>query len=173
MNPCGLPKPKNNIPKECHLLDVGAGDGSFLRFLNGHIRSGVGIDPLLTLPIEFNGCHLIPGYFPEDFVYGREFDVITLLAVIEHIPKDNLLVVADTCWKYLTPGGRVVITVPHPFVDRILDVLKFFKIINGLSLEEHYGFDPEDLPNIFNLWTLLKKERWQLGCNYLFVFTKP
>lgn len=30
-------KAKKHISKECHLLDVGAGDGSFLRFLSPHI----------------------------------------------------------------------------------------------------------------------------------------
>lgn len=59
-----------------------------------------------------------------------------------------------------------------PRVDKILDALKFFRIIKGLSLEEHYGFDPECLPEIFNRWTLLKKERWEPGCNYLFIFGK-
>ena len=104
------------------------------------------------------------------FATDERFDVITLLAVVEHIPENELHKVADTCWNHLTPGGRVIITVPHPFVDKILDVLKFFRIIKGLSLEEHHGFNPEVLPDIFNRWKLIKKERWELGCNYLFIF---
>ena len=166
-------KARPHIPKGSHLLDVGAGDGAFLRALNGHVASAIGIDPILTKPIGFNRCRLIPGYFPQDFVYSGAFDVITVLATVEHIPTDKLTAVADACWKYLNQGGRVIITAPHPRVDKILEVLKFFKIINGLSLEEHHGFHPNDLPNIFSRWTLIKKERWQLGCNYFFVFGKP
>jgi len=67
----------------------------------------------------------------------------------------------------------VIITAPHPRVDKLLDVLKALRIIKGLSLEEHHGFDPERLPEIFDRWTLLKKERWELGCNYLYIFGKP
>ena len=63
---------------------------------------------------------------------------------------------------YLTQGSIVIITVPHPFVDKILAVLKLFRIINGLALEEHYGSDPKTLTDIFRRWILLKKERWEL-----------
>lgn len=166
-------KAKSYITRDSDLLDVGAGDGTFLHYLDGHVASAVGIDPILNVPIVSDRHQLLPGDFPDDFVYDSTFDVITLLAVIEHIPQDALPSVASTCWKYLNPGGRVIITVPHPIVDKILDVLKFFRLIEGLSLDEHYGFSPATLPQIFNRFTLLKKERWQLGCNYLFVFVKP
>ncbi len=163
-------KAKKHIPKGSYLLDIGTGDGSFLRFLNGHILSGVGIDPLVTTTIQTKSYTLLPGSFPSDYHSDERFDVITLLAVVEHIPENELHKVADTCWNHLTPDGRVIITAPHLFVDKILDVLKFFKIIKGLSLQEHYGFNPEVLPDIFNRWKLRKKERWELGCNYLFIF---
>ena len=167
-------KVKPHIQKGTHLLDVGAGDGTFLRYLNGHIHSGVGIDPILTHAVQLRDtCHLVPGYFPHDFVDSSDmFDVITMLAVIEHIPESELYKLANACWDALRPDGRVIITVPHPHVDKILDILKALRIIKGLSLEEHHGFDPEQLPEIFNRWTLLKKERWELGCNYLFIFGK-
>lgn len=165
-------KAKKYIPKEAYLLDVGAGDGSFLRFLNGHIRSGIGIDPLVDTTIECQTYTLLSGNFPQDFVDCQGFNVITLLAVVEHLPENELHKVADTCWNYLTHGGRVIITAPHPFVDTILNALKFFRLIKGLALEEHHGFNPEHLPDIFKRWNLIKKERWELGCNYLFIFEK-
>lgn len=167
-------KAKPHIPREARLLDIGAGDGAFLSSLNGYIQSGVGIDPILTHDMElWETCHLVPGRFPQDFG-GCEplFDVITLLAVIEHIPTAELTTLAEACWKMLVPKGRVIITVPHPCVDNILNILKTLRIIEGLSIEEHHGFNPEELPYIFNRWTLLKKERFELGCNYLFIFEK-
>ena len=167
-------KAKPYIPKKARLLDIGAGDGAFLRSLSGHIQSGVGIDPILTKPVELGEtCRLVPGYFPRDIIAcGSPFDVITLLAVVEHIPVPELYDVAKACWDSLKLNGRLIITVPHPRVDKILDILKNLRIIEGLSLEEHHGFDPEQLPEIFNRWTLLKKERWEFGCNYLFIFGK-
>ena len=166
-------KAKLYIPKGATLLDVGAGDGNFFRYLNGHIQSAVGIDSNLTQSVEFGDCRLIPGYFPHDFVESGTFDVITMLAVIEHIPEDVLPEVADACWKYLKPSGRVVITVPHPRVDRLLEMMKRLRIIEGISIHEHYGFNPECLTDIFKYWKLVKKERWEFGCNNLFIFEKP
>lgn len=161
------------VPKGATLLDVGTGDGNFLHYLNGHIHAAVGIDPHLTHTDIFGNFHLIPGYFPHDYNENIIFDVITLLATIEHIRIDDLPCVVDACWKHLKPGGRVILTVPHPSIDRFLSLLKKLRILEGFSLHEHYGFDPECLPTLFNGWKLVKKQRWELGCNYLFIFEKP
>ena len=82
------------IPKGVTLLDIGTGDGRFLHYLNGHVQTTVGIDPHLTQTVEFGACRLLPGYFPRDFVECSRFDVITMLAVVEHIPMDVLREVA-------------------------------------------------------------------------------
>jgi hypothetical protein len=59
-------------------------------------------------------------------------------------------------------------------VDRILAVLKFIRLIDGMSLEEHYGFEPRGVPSLFSVgeMELVKAGRFQLGCNNLFVFRK-
>ena len=165
-------KAKLHIPEGACLLDIGAGDGAFLRHLNGHIHSGIGIDASVTRSVEFGTCRLEKGYFPDDFSENRTFDVITMLATVEHIPMDLLPKVADMCWDYLKPGGHVIITVPHPRMDGLLDFLKKLRIVEGFSLHEHYGFDPECLPDIFNRWQLVKRERWGFGCNNFFLFGK-
>lgn len=123
--------------------------------------------------MEFGTCRLVPGYFPRDFVENRTFDVITMLAVVEHIPMNLLPEVVDACWDYLNRGGQVIITVPHPRVDGLLNLLKALRVVEGFSMQEHYGFDPECLPDIFNRWKLVKRERWGFGCNNLFIFRKP
>lgn len=160
------------IPKGARLLDVGTGDGNFLRYLDGNIRTAVGIDPHLTKSIDFGKCSLVSGYFPDDFESDTPFDVITMMAVAEHIPMAVFPGVAEACWKYLKPGGQIVLTVPHPRVEKLLDLLKTLRIVEGFSMHEHYGFDPECLPDIFNRWTLTKRERWGLGLNNLFIFER-
>ena len=63
--------------------------------------------------------------------------------------------------------------IPKKPIDRLLERLRFNKAKTynkKLSLEEHHGFNPEVLPDIFNRWKLCKKERWEFGCNYLFIF---
>jgi len=164
------------IPRGARVLDIGTGDGAFLRHLTGHIRSGVGIDANLprAAAIDTETCRLVRGAFPKDLKDAGPFDVITLLATVEHIPMDVLPTVAAACWEHLTPGGQVVITVPQPEVDGLLHLLKRLRLVEGFSMHEHYGFDPACLPDIFNhRWQLLKRDRWGLGCNNLFVFGKP
>ena len=160
------------IPPGATLLDIGTGDGNFLHYLNGHIRDAVGIDPYLTESAEIGSYHLISGYFPEDFDQDITFDVITILAALEHIPYHQLPCVVNTCAKYLKTGGQVIITVPHPRVDNILKLLTGLRVFVGFSTHQHHGFNPEYLPTLFNGWKLVKKQRWELGCNYLFIFEK-
>ncbi len=166
-------KVERYIPKDATLLDIGTGDGHFLHYLNGRIHHAVRIDSHLTQPTKIGNYQLIPGSFPHDYNGDMTFDVITLLAAIEHIPIDVIPCVVNACWNYLKPSGQVILTVPHPRVDRLLDVLKKLRILQGFSMHEHYGFNPECLPDLFNGWRLLKKERWELGCNNLFIFEKP
>ena len=112
------------IPKDATLLDIGAGDGNFLRYLDGHLQFAVGIDSHLTQSVDFGRCRLIPGYFPYNFIEDRTFDIITMMAVTEHIPMEAFLDVTTACWKYLNPNGQLIITVQHQRVEGLLDLLK-------------------------------------------------
>ena len=95
------------IPKDARLLDVGTGDGNFLNYLDGHIKSAVGIDSHLTKSMRCRTGLILSGEFPHDFESDTLFDVITMMAVIEHIPVKAQPEVAKACWKYLKPGGRL------------------------------------------------------------------
>ena len=160
------------IPKGAFLLDIGTGDGNFLDYLNGQIHIAVGIDPHLKQNTHIGNYHLIPGFFPDDYDGKIIFDVITILAAIEHIPMDVLPCVVKACWKYLKPGGQVIITVPHPRIDKLLELLHKLRIFEGFSTQQHYGLDPDCLPEMFKQWKPIKRERWCLGCNNLFIFEK-
>ena len=83
-------------------------------------------------------------------------------------------ILAENCFKYLVPGGKLIITVPSPQVDQILEILLKLKLIEGMSLEEHYGYKPEDTEHIFAapLFKMVKKEKFQFGLNNLFVFER-
>src|SRR5262249_12302748 len=74
----------------------------------------------------------------------------------------------------LQPGGRVIVTVPAPLVDSIVDLMRCLRLADGMSLEEHHGFDPTTTPEVFARHGLELEHvsRFQLGLNYLFVFRK-
>ena len=73
--------------------------------------------------------------------------MITLLAVVEHIPVSHMKEFL-ACGRVLKPDGRIVITVPSRETDFILKFLHFGGIIDGMALEQHHGFLPKELPNL-------------------------
>ena len=163
------------IPRGAALLDIGCGDGSLIRDLAGHVGRAVGIDPALTEPIRGTGYELLPGRFPDDVPEGQKFDVITMLAVLEHLPRDVQASLAGSFEALLNPAGRLIITVPSPRVDDILHVLLRLRLIAGIAVHEHYGFQPDDTVTLFPepRFRLLRRARFQLGLNNLFVFERP
>ncbi|HXC06458.1 MAG TPA: methyltransferase domain-containing protein [Bacteroidia bacterium] len=162
------------IRKNDTVLDVGSVDGIMFEQWKGLIKKGFGIDPVLDHKVETDLYTLIPGYFPDVCPEGQTYDAITLLAVLEHIPPEVQNKLAENCHRLLNSKGRVIITVPSPKVDDILAVLLKLKLIDGMSLEEHYGFDPKSTPAIFSTpyFRLIHESHFQLGLNNLFVFEK-
>jgi SAM-dependent methyltransferase len=154
------------------LLDIGCADGLLFKLLGDQLDGGIGIDPTLAEPVDLGKFQLLAGWFPQVLPVGATFDAITLLAVLEHIPRDSQPEFTRACIDLLNPGGRILITVPSPVVDLILAVLRFLRLIDGMSLEEHYGFDPSQVDQLFsgNGVILVKHKRFQFGVNNLFVF---
>jgi len=167
-------KTRPYIARGSRVLDIGCADGAMFRQLQSRIQEGVGIDPDLEQSVDQDNFRLIAGQFPEALPDTRPFDVITILAVLEHIPPEHQPQLAENCARYLKPGGYLVITVPSPQTDRILSLLQFIRIIDGMSLEEHYGFDVSKTPSIFSVdgLRLVKAKKFQFGLNNLFVFKK-
>jgi 2-polyprenyl-3-methyl-5-hydroxy-6-metoxy-1,4-benzoquinol methylase len=165
---------KKYVRENDTVLDVGSADGIMFEKWRDLIKSGVGIDPKLPARIETGLYTLLPGYFPDTCPAGLTYDVITMLATLEHIPPGAHATIAEICSRLLNKNGRVIITVPSPRVDYILNILKRLKLIDGMSLEEHYGFDPEQTQQIFSgkYFRLLDKRKFQFGLNNLFVFEK-
>jgi SAM-dependent methyltransferase len=155
------------------LLDVGCFDPALLRRVRGRVARAVGIDPLAK-PARSGTVEVLCGQLPGDSPFDDgSFDCITMLAVLEHIPQREAL--ARECFRLLAAGGRVVITVPRPSVDRVLAVLLTLRLIKGMSLEQHEGYDVECTVPIFEAagFRLVKRSAFQLGLNMLFVFEKP
>ena len=158
------------------ILDIGSTDGALFRRLGPTIGTGsLGVDPTLTRPLTVNGCELLPGYFPDAIPStAGTFDVITLLAVLEHFPPPAYGALSTGCQQLLRPGGKLLITVPLPQVDTILAALQLFYLVDGMSLQEHHGYEVSQTPDIFPppAFQLERRESFQLGLNHLFVFTR-
>ena len=158
------------------LLDVGCHDRTLIDALGDRLSQAVGVDGLIE-PSEDGAVRLMRGIFPQevDFDEGA-FDCITALAVLEHVEEPEAF--ARACMHVLAPGGRVVLTVPHPNVDAILDLLIRLRLADGMAAEEHHGFELAETVPLFETagLRLLHQDAFQLrliGLNRLFVFEKP
>ncbi|WCO00839.1 class I SAM-dependent methyltransferase [Psychroserpens ponticola] len=157
------------------ILDIGCFDGYLFEVLKQkNIQPSIGLDPLLE-ETKSKGEHLlVSGSFPNDVPTNTSFDCIVMLAVLEHIPREQQQLLNSEFFEFLNPLGRIIITVPSPFVDQILWVLKKLNLVDGMSLDEHYGFKTSEVFSLFDKkkYSLLKHKRFQLGLNNLFVFEK-
>jgi SAM-dependent methyltransferase len=166
-------KARGWIPAGARVLDIGCHQGELLKSLGDRIGPSVGYDPLAKAEDGPNFC-LVPDLFPVPSPYeDATFDVVVMLATLEHIRDKGPF--AEEFFRVLRPGGRVIITVPSQWVDNIVHTLCKLGLADGMSLEEHHGFDPCTTPDIFGDrgFALERWRRFQLGLNHLFVFRKP
>lgn len=161
------------IPGGSQVLDVGCHQGEFLKFLGKKIVPSVGIDPLCEENHSAEPHLLIRKEFHPNLPFDDgSFDAVVLLATIEHMQQKTDI--AKESRRLLRKGGRVIITVPSLLVDKILSILLFLRMVDGMSLEEHHGFSPDELPGIFlpEGFTLKARKKFQFGLNNLFVFER-
>jgi len=120
------------------LLDVGCGDGRFLRELNQLYPGNffVGLDysaRAINLAKAFNPQldYRCMNILEEKFV--EKFDIVTAIEVLEHIPKNELDTFIDRIIASLKPNSTFILTVPHknvPLTD------KHFQHFTSDSLKE-------------------------------------
>jgi len=158
------------IPAGASVLDIGCHQGEFLHSLGDRIGPSVGFDPLAAAS-NAGCCRLIaePFQIPAPFP-DASFDAVVMLATLEHIRDKEPL--GQEFFRLLRPGGRVIVTVPSPRVDTIVAVLCRLGLADGMSIDEHHGFDPRGTPQLFGSHGFLLERRrgFQLGLNHLFVF---
>lgn len=161
-----------NIPRDSIVLDIGCHQGELFKSMGTRLKSGFGIDPLLSKTIKNPLFTLIKGHFPNDWNIKTELHCITMLAVLEHITKEQQQLLVNQIFNLLSPGGLAILTVPSIKTERLLKLLSRMRLIQGMSLKEHYGYDPEDTCMLFEKagFILLKHQTFEWGLNNLFVF---
>ncbi len=160
------------VPRGARVLDVGCHQGEFLDSMAGRIGPSVGLDPL-AIPAERGAIRLLAEPLREGSPFpDGSFDAIVMLATLEHVRDKATL--ARECARLAAPGGRLIISVPSRAVDPIVDWLVRLKVADGMSLEEHHGYDPMETPALFGRhgFEPERHRRFQLGCNHLFIFRR-
>lgn len=68
---------------------------------------------------------------------GQYFDVVTMLAVIEHIQPSRLPILITEIWRVLRPGGMYAITTPAPWTDMILKIMAHTRLVSPEEIRDH------------------------------------
>jgi 2-polyprenyl-3-methyl-5-hydroxy-6-metoxy-1,4-benzoquinol methylase len=96
------------------LLDVGCGPGTFLSVAQeaGFSVTGVELNPTLAAKARSRtNAEVVAGEFMSAELNGRQFGVITILDLIEHLPDP--VAALDRCRALLEPGGCVALYTPN------------------------------------------------------------
>jgi len=90
-----------------------------------------GLDPAIRLqPFDtYASDHL-----PYD---ADHFDVVTMLAVFEHIRVDRLTRLISDIHRVLKPGGAYIMTTPSGWTGPILSTLKTLRLVSPEEIDEH------------------------------------
>jgi SAM-dependent methyltransferase len=103
-------------PSASRVLDVGAGTGEFLSYMQDEGYKVVGLEPSseISKRAKIEGLK-IHNTTIEAFGEDRNdsFDVVTLFHVLEHVP--NPVEVVERAYSLLKPGGVLVVKVPNEF----------------------------------------------------------
>jgi len=126
------------------VLDIGC--GSYALFLVGSdFAEKYGLDRVsISLPDELRDAGLklleydvqtgsaLP--FPPD-----HFDVVTMLAVFEHLEPPVLSRLLAEIRRVLKPGGIYVLTTPAHWTDWLLKLLGRLRLVSHEEIDEHQG----------------------------------
>jgi ubiquinone/menaquinone biosynthesis C-methylase UbiE len=67
------------------------------------------------------------------------FEVVTMLAVFEHIEPSRLPDILQEIFRVLKDGGSFIMTTPAPSADRLLRLLAKCNLVSREEIEEHKG----------------------------------
>lgn len=154
------------------VLDVGCGTGQLARFIQPEHYLGIDVDT----PSVDEARRLWPQHQFQvltDFEQSpptEGFDVIVALAVIEHIPQ-------PATWlrefrSLLRPGGRILLTTPHPYFGWIHSLGASVGIFSREAAEEHQDLigkrRMQEIATAAGL-RIVEQRRFLCGANQLFV----
>jgi 2-polyprenyl-3-methyl-5-hydroxy-6-metoxy-1,4-benzoquinol methylase len=153
---------------ECRMLDIGCGwDANLLRSMESHIKLGVGIDfkaPQIQTERIKTSQHTLESELPFE---DESFDVVTMLAVLEHL--DHPVEIVREIRRVLVPGGHLAITVPSRAAKPVLEFLAHkLKIVSETEIRDHKAYyDYRDLVALSDQSRLTMEQHFyfQLGMN--------
>jgi SAM-dependent methyltransferase len=122
------------------LLDVGCGSHPFF-LLQAPVARPCGVDKLVPAAGRSIGDVSLRHFDAERSSHlpfeSQAFDVVTMLAVFEHIPPDSLVPLLADVRRVLRPGGTFIMTTPAGWADPILRTMARLRLVSPEEIDEH------------------------------------
>ena len=65
------------------------------------------------------------------------FDLVTMLAVTEHLSPNSLVLLFQQIHRVLRPGGRLILTTPAAWSDGLLRFMARWGLVSSAEIDEH------------------------------------
>lgn len=131
--------------QECQMLDVGCGwEARLLREVEPYIAHGTGVD-FKAPDVQTEKIRTLQATLDKKLPFDdASFDVVTMLAVLEHLAEPEAIVFEVN--RVLKPGGVFVGTVPSTWSKPVLEFLSFkLNIVNPDEIRDHKQYFNREL----------------------------
>lgn len=158
--------------------DYLSGDVLDIGFGSGHLASKVAPERYYGFETDPDAVARARAAFPKHtfsttLPENRRFDRVISLAVIEHTPDPAAFL--DTCARYLTPEGMILITTPNPTLEWLHGVAAFIGLLSPEAHEDHQSVVGRAALTTAAASVGLKVERFRyfmLGANQALVLSR-
>jgi ubiquinone/menaquinone biosynthesis C-methylase UbiE len=150
------------------IADIGCGSHPFF-LLNTQFAVKIGLDKTvspessrLTLQDTINLIHCDIEKDEDLPLEDNSCDVVTMLAFIEHIDRQEASVLLKEIYRILKPGGSLILTTPASWTDSLLRFLAGLRLVSPEEIMEHkVAYTIADLSEM--LGTVFPENRTRFG----------
>lgn len=125
--------------RQGRILDIGCGSSPYF-LAHTYFKEKFAMDQLARAPscqsdirwytLDLNCASRLP--FDDHY-----FSTVTMLAVVEHLDPDSLVVLFQEIYRILQPGGIVVLTTPAARSDGLLRFMARIGLVSAEEINEH------------------------------------
>lgn len=160
------------------ILDIGCGSYPYF-LINTKFKEKFGIDPSVKQGlVDKENINLTKKSLEDKLPYKDDsFSVITMLAVFEHLENNKLIPILGEIRRVLAKDGKLIITTPAPWSDKLLHFMARTGLISKEEIHEHkHNLSKTVIENLINK-AGFKKEKiksgyFELGFNMWFIAVK-
>jgi SAM-dependent methyltransferase len=137
------------------ILDIGCGTYPFFLF-NTSFSEKYGLDKAVQKSdfdtFQKDRIHLKRYNVEQEGIIPFEsgyFDVVTMLAVFEHIEPKRVVGLLKEIQRVLKPGGMFIMTTPASWTDGLLRLMARLRLVSPVEIEEHKDiYTPQKIASI-------------------------